>query len=263
MRNRKRRRRNRLLTVGLIATLALLWGVHGMTNRGGATLAKPLVTATPTGLLNHAKDAASNIRVMAVGSSVAEGWDDPKAGGYLTRTFAALNRDTAGKYVFFNKSVAGDGAPKVAAQYPKWLASVKPGIVVISWGGLDDANDKTPVSVFRAAVHAQIAEALAMHAVVMIVTPPVTRASYTQYRVQEPMYLNAEMDVARSFHNSNVQVFDVFDQMKSYLTAHGQTYVPYMGDGWHPNTRGHILAGDLLTADITAHYGKSPIRFHA
>jgi acyl-CoA thioesterase-1 len=104
--------------------------------------------------------------------------------------------------------------------------------------------------------------ALDRHAVVLIVTPPVTKASYTQYRTVEPLYLNNEMQVARSFHSPNVFVFDVFDQMKAYLVAHHQTYVPYMADGWHPNTRGHALAGRLLDQDLLREFGqKKEIQF--
>jgi len=152
-------------------------------------------------------------------------------------------------------------AAQVDGQYHLWLQAYRPQIVVISWGALDDIHAKTPLPTFRATVAHQIALALSDHEVVLIVTPPVTKASYTEDLKSEPLYLDSEMDVARAFHNPNVYVFDVFDQMKQYLTAHHQTYVPYMADGWHPNTLGHALGGQLMFDDMKAAFGKGPIAF--
>jgi len=85
------------------------------------------------------------------------------------------------------------------------------------------------------------------------------RASYTQYRTLQPLYLDTEMQVAREFHSPDVYVFNVFGLMKAYLRAHDQTYVPYMADGWHPNARGHKLAGELLLMDMLRHFGTQAI----
>lgn len=277
IRKRKRARR----TVGALLVLALAGGgliaAHtdaSAAQQGGAVplaahAQKARATARAkamTASMPKAQFPLSQVvvgRAMAVGSSVAEGWDDKVGGGYLKRGIVGYSHYSGHLYTLFNHSVAGDTAEKVDGQYHVWLASLKPQIVVISWGGLDDANAKTPLAVFRATVHHQIALALANHEVVFIVTPPVTKASYTQYPTIEPMYLNAEMQVARAFHSPNVYVFDVFDQMKAYLVAHHQTYVPYMADGWHPNTAGHALAGALFLTDLQRAFGKGGIMFKA
>lgn len=200
-------------------------------------------------------------RAMAVGSSVAMGWDDKVGGGYLKRAFVSYSGFTGHPYTLVNKAQEGDVAAQVDGQYHLWVQAYRPQIVVISWGALDDIHAKTPLPTFRATVAHQIALALSDHEVVLIVTPPVTKASYTEDLKSEPLYLDSEMDVARAFHNPNVYVFDVFDQMKQYLTAHHQTYVPYMADGWHPNTLGHALGGQLMFDDMKAAFGKGPIAF--
>lgn len=188
---------------------------------------------------------------MTIGGSVAYGWDDTKqGGGYLARAFRSLSSAGGTRYSIANRAVIGANAIQMATRYPQWLNAVKPNVVVISWGGLNDAWPRTPLSRYQAEISREIALALQIHAVVLVVTPPVTRATYTRYVLQEPMYLQAETAVARSFHSPNVQVFDVFDQMKAYLRAHHQTYKPYMADGWHPNSAGHILAGRLLFQDL-------------
>nr|NNM90330.1 SGNH/GDSL hydrolase family protein [Bacilli bacterium] len=203
---------------------------------------------------------AQGISVMTVGSSVAEGWVDTQ-GGYLARGFTAYGQAVHRTYTIVRKAQAGDTSTKIEKNYKNWLISVKPKIVVISWGGLDDANAKTPMVAYRSAIHQQVALALATHAVVIIVTPPVTRASYTQFKVQEEVYLDTEMQVARAFHSPNVYVCDVFHQMEQYLVMHHQTYKPYMADGWHPNSQGHILGGQLLEQDLNKLFGTKAITF--
>lgn len=198
--------------------------------------------------------------VMTVGSSVAEGWVDTQ-GGYLVRAFASLGKTTGHPYRVVRRAYAGDYSTKVAPEYVKWLATVHPQVVVISWGGLDDIEAKTPLPNFRAAVRTEIKEALDQRAVVVVVTSPVTRATYTQFPKSQAQFMNAEMAVARSFKSPNVVVADVFDQMKAYLIAHHQTYVPYMADGWHPNAAGHRLAGQLLFADMRQSFGIKSIQF--
>jgi acyl-CoA thioesterase-1 len=203
----------------------------------------------------------NGIRVMTLGSSVAEGWDDKIGGGYLKRTIVHMAKVTGYPYVLVNRAFAGNTSVQVMPQYVRWLRQVKPQIVIVSWGGLDDAHAKTPIPAFRHAVYEQIEMALHDHAVVWVVTPPVTRASYTEYKVQEPLYLDNEMAVAQGMKSPNVYVFDVFDQMKAYLVAHHQTYVPYMADGWHPNSAGDALAAKLLIADETKVFGLRKITF--
>ncbi|MCL6443733.1 MAG: SGNH/GDSL hydrolase family protein [Alicyclobacillus sp.] len=204
---------------------------------------------------------SSSLKVMALGSSVAEGWVDPGHGGYLQRTVDALSKDSDAKYTLVNESKAGNGVLQVVYQYPKWLQSVHPRVVIISWGALDDLHLKTPFSTVRQQVTWEINEALAAHAVVFLVTPPITRASYTTASVNEAKYVDTEIAAAEAIHSPNVHVFDVFNQMKAYIQSHHQTYLPYMADGWHPNAAGHALAARLLVADIEQVYGKKPITF--
>ncbi|MHB1628308.1 MAG: SGNH/GDSL hydrolase family protein [Bacilli bacterium] len=202
------------------------------------------------------------VRVMTIGSSVALGWVDPTGGGYLARAFRSLTALGGAYYKLYVRAQPGAGVLTIAKQYTSWIKSVKPQIVVISWGALDDLHAKTPISVFRQQVHWEIQSALAAHAVVFIVTPPITKASYTEYPTQEPFVLDNEMNVAKGFNSNNVYVFDVFDQMKAYLAAHHQTYVPYMADGWHPNAKGHALAGQLLYMDMLRQFGSKTVVFN-
>lgn len=204
-------------------------------------------------------------KVMAIGGSIAHGWKATDSYGFLQRAFATLSDTSSTQYTYYDRTIVGADDTQMATiykgRYQTWLNQVKPQIVVISWGLLNDAVTKVPQAQFKKYLSQEIQLALNEHAVVFLVTPPVTRATYTQFKVQQPEYVRSEEQVVASFASPNVQMFNVLDQMEAYLTAHHQTYKPYMGDGWHPNTAGHILGGKILEEDIRAHYKGAPIVF--
>jgi hypothetical protein len=149
-------------------------------------------------------------------------------------------------------------------QFEAFMKKDKPQIVVFSWGLLNDISSRHKVSVdtFGNAVKKQIAEALAAHTVVLIVTPPVTEESATNDHIKIETYINKLFSVADSFRNPNVINIDVYHQMERYMNAHHQTYKAYYGNSWHPNRAGHILAGELLANDLIQKFGQGPIRHH-
>lgn len=194
------------------------------------------------------------VRVLVIGSSVARGWKDPTGGGYLHRTFTALSSLTPVTYDVIDKAEPGKGVLSIRDTYVNWLDTYEPQIVCIAWGGLDDLYQHTPLEVYDAQVKWQIEEALDHHAIVMLVTTPVSKASYTTYRVAQQRLMQSEIQVANSFHNPNVYVFNLFDQMKAYLRDHHESVQPLMNDSWHPNSKGHALAAQLLVKDILAKF---------
>ncbi len=214
-------------------------------------------------------------QVMTIGSSVTRGWMDTgwKAwkkgwfGGYIVRGFTSLSKATPNHYVIVDHTIVGANSSQMTTLYKgemtRWLRTVRPNVVVISWGLLNDALPKTPLSTFRAHIHHEIANVLAHHAVVLMVTPPVTQASLTTYKTQFAVYLTAELQVAQSFHNNNVYEIDLYNQMKKYMEVHHQNIDQYIGNSWHPNAAGHILAGLLLYHDLLTQFGSKPIAFHA
>jgi hypothetical protein len=214
------------------------------------------------------------IKVMTVGGSVAKGWKDDGwekwkegwYGGYLVRAVQELRAVTHLQYTVVDHTIVGANGSQLdtlyAGQYLRWLERDKPDVVAISWGILNDVRPKTPISVFRAKIQEEIRTALSHHAVVFIITPPVTEESYTDYRTQEEIYVQNEVQAAKAFHSPNVYVFDVFHQMKAYLKSHHQTILPYKGNSWHPNKRGHMLAGHILFEDIYRVFHENPVSFH-
>lgn len=213
-------------------------------------------------MVNQNTDGFGNVRrVLIIGSSVAAGWKDNRVdGGYLHRAFRAISDISNNRFDVYDKAIPGEGVESIKDKYENWLDTIQPNIVVVAWGGLDDLHDKTPLSEFDAQVKWEITLALAHDARVFVVTSPISRASYTTYKVAQQQLFNNEMATAESFNSPDVYVFNIFDQMKAYLRNHDETYVPYMGDGWHPNAAGHELAAQLLVNDWSQRFGSATIK---
>ena len=214
-------------------------------------------------------------KVMTIGSSVTKGWMDTGYrnwrkgwhGGYLLRGFTSYDQKVSTKYTIVDKTIVGANSSQMATLYKgdmtSWLQTIQPSIVVISWGLLNDALPKTPLSVFEAHLHHEIANVLAHHAVVMIITPPVTQASLTTYKTAFQQYLQAEITTAQQFHSRNVYVFDVYSQMKKEMAQQHIAISQYIGNSWHPNAAGHEKAGEILSADLWQRFGNHPIHFES
>lgn len=247
-----------VLSLVLVSALGLVyWTDRPMTT---AVIARPVTAATAS---SSPTSSPTVERVMVIGGSVAHGWKAAHNDGYLQRAFQAMSDHTPTHYVYYDRTIVGTDGTQLATlykgRYSAWLAAIRPQVVVISWGLLNDAYTKVTQVAFRAHLLKETRQALAEHAVVLLVTPPVTKATYTEFRVQQPQYVQSELDVVKIMDSPDVILFNVFAQMKAYLVNHHQTYVPYMGDGWHPNTAGHILAGTLLYQDLRARFGEHPI----
>lgn len=198
--------------------------------------------------------------VDVFGGSMAHGWLDPNDDSYLRRAFAIRSASTDVTYNYVDHTIVGETPYLLNTQDPSKfmddMVADKPNIVVLSWGLLNSMSSKNQitVSVFGSAVHQEIAEALGVRAVVLIVTPPVTEASATFDHTKQEEFIDKLIQEANSFHSPNVVVFNVWMQMVNYLTAHSQTYANYYGNNWHPNQAGHELAGMLLANDLMEKY---------
>lgn len=192
-------------------------------------------------------------RVMVVGGSVALGWDDKQDGGYLNRAFQALSQSKGIHFDVINKSVEGEGPGQYAPNFATTLATVNPQILVISWGMLDDASNHTPILLFRQWIRTEISLALKSHQIVVIITPPVTEASYSEHiGTLQDQLVDYEMSVAKTFHSNHVYIFDLFHEMMAYIKMNHLNIDALSADNWHPNTAGHALAAKLLVGDLNA-----------
>lgn len=218
------------------------------------------------GVPGSERDRQQSVRVLAVGGSAARGWMDTGwhrwrdgwSGGYLDYAFHWLSESMNRPYDLINRGIVGADAHYVSNLYPAWLDEYRPNMVVLSWGLLNDIHDGTPYPLFREEIAREIGLARERGDKVMVVTPPVTQMSFSSWRPKELRYIRDEMNVARSFHDPDIYIFNVFAQMEDYMEAHHQSIWMYRGNSWHPNHEGHVLAGILLYRDMMRAFAPVP-----
>ncbi len=205
--------------------------------------------------------------VDVFGGSMAYGWKDPRNISYLQRAFESRSKTTSVQYKYINHAIPGFTAEWLNQRYPgkfeAWLKADHPQIVILSWGLENDMSSvhKDSLPIFSKQIREEVSMALAHHAVVLIITPPVTKLLATKDRSKVLSYIHTEFEVGKSFHSPNVLTIRLFHQFKTYMWDHHQTYKPYFGNAWHPNRAGHKLGGILLAADLEKRFGKGPIEF--
>jgi acyl-CoA thioesterase-1 len=207
--------------------------------------------------------AGPRIPVVVVGGSAAAGWRD-SGPGYVSRGLIRYARRAGLTLRIANHAVPGARVvnPLTQRDLAGWIRRPTPHrLVVLAWGILNDLRHHTPTTAMARALHRQIQTALAAHAVVLVVTPAVTRASFEEDRLAEPAAVRQELAVAQSFQSSppsqppHVYAVNVFAAMKQYLAVHHVAYHRLMAGRWHPNTEGHRLAGRLLAQALVTLWG--------
>ena len=211
--------------------------------------------------------AGPRIGVLVVGGSAAAGWRDATGPGYIARGLMRYAQRAGLTLRIANHAIPGARVVNRLTQrdLAGWIRRPAPHrLVVLAWGLLNDLRHHTPAPAMARALHRQIATALAAHAVVLVVTPAVTRASFEEDRRAEPTAVRQELAVAKRFHpavaslsspSSSVYEVNVFAAMKQYLAVHHVAYHRLMAGRWHPNTAGHRLAGRLLTQALVKLWG--------
>ncbi len=222
--------------------------------RRGMLAAGVLVVAagSTVGALAAAAPTASKTSVLIVGGSAAFGWHDKTGLGYIERGLNSWNRNPAG-IAFKNQAIPGATVnnPIIHKHFLGWLKS-SPRIVVLGWGLLNDMRVGTPWSEILSKIRQEALEALAGGSVVFVVTPPATTTTFSINRGAENALVSAVIRTVSAIHNPNLYVFDVLTSEETWLLQHHQSVLGYMQGKWDPNTKGHILAGKLLTSELKA-----------
>ncbi len=223
-----------------------------------------LIASASVGLRTtvRAEPVTTQPNVLIIGGSAAFGWHDVTGQGFVVRGLRGWSQVPLR---FENRAVPGATVknPIITQNYYTWLKTYHPTIVALQWGLLNDLRVGTPWTKVLGTIREEILQALSQNAVVFIITPPATRPTYTINQQSEPRLAEAEIAMAQSLDSPNVYVLNVLQRMKAWLKAHHQTYVPYMAGLWDPNTKGHILAGRLLTEALQKKLPGGTSTFHS
>jgi lysophospholipase L1-like esterase len=209
------------------------WPALGRYRDANATVAAP------------AKDEQ---RVVFMGDSITDGWDDPKYGGFFP-----------GK-PYVDRGISGQTTPQMLLRFRRDVIVLKPKVVLILAGTNDIAGNTGPMTLEAIEDNltsmAELARAYKIHVVLSSLLPI---SDYEKTREGKP--------IIRSGQRPPEQIKALNEWMKNYAAANGGTYLDYYSamadehgflkedlseDGLHPNQKGYEVMAPLAERAITA-----------
>jgi lysophospholipase L1-like esterase len=194
-----------------------------------------------------AAPAKNEQRVVFMGDSITDSWDDPKYGGFFP-----------GK-PYIDRGISGQTTPQMLIRFRPDVIAHKPKVVVILAGTNDLAGNTGPTTL--AAIEdnfismAELATANGIRVVLASVLP----VSDYEMRDGKP--------IVQTVRRPPAQILELNKWLKDYAAAHHHTYLDYFSamvddkgflknelsdDGLHPNAQGYVVMAPLAEAAIAA-----------
>jgi lysophospholipase L1-like esterase len=191
--------------------------------------------------------AASDQRVVFMGDSITDAWQQPRFGGFFP-----------GK-PYVDRGISGQTTPQMLLRFRRDVIDLKPKAVVILAGTNDIAGNTGAMSdediQGNLASMSQLAHANSIKVVFASVTP------VSAYHTVAPR------GVPQTSARPMTRIKALNDWMKTYAAANGDTYLDYFPamtdqdglmrtelteDDLHPNAKGYAIMGPLAEAAIVA-----------
>jgi len=191
---------------------------------------------------------ADEARVVFMGDSITDSWDDPKYGGFFP-----------GK-PYIDRGISGQTTPQMLIRFRPDVIALQPKVVVILAGTNDIAGNTGPttlnaiednlISMF------DLAHANGIRVVLASVLPI---SDYERNKEGQP--------IIQTRQRPPEQIKELNKWMKDYAAAHGGIYLDYFsamaddkgflkeelsGDGLHPNQKGYDVMAPLAEKAIAA-----------
>jgi lysophospholipase L1-like esterase len=192
-----------------------------------------------------AAPAAGEARVVFMGDSITDGWQQPRYGGFFP-----------GK-PYVDRGISGQTTPQMLVRFRRDVVDLKPKAVVILAGTNDIAGNTGPMTneeiQGNLASMSELAHAHNIKVVMSSVTP------VSEYHVANPRAV--PQTTARPME----RIKALNEWMKSYAAAHGDVYLDYFTamiddiglmrtelteDDLHPNAKGYAIMAPLAEAAI-------------
>jgi lysophospholipase L1-like esterase len=187
-------------------------------------------------------------RVVFMGDSITDGWDDPRSGGFFP-----------GK-PYLDRGISGQTTPQMLIRFRPDVLALKPRVVVILAGTNDIAGNTGPSTLEAIEDNlASMAELSYSNGIRVVLASLLPVSDYAKTRDGKP--------VIRTVQRPPEQIKALNGWMKNYAAARGSTYLDYhtamadekgflkdelSEDGLHPNAKGYAVMAPLAEQAIAA-----------
>lgn len=186
-------------------------------------------------------------RVVFMGDSITDSWDDPKYGGFFP-----------GK-PYLNRGISGQTTPQMLIRFRPDVIALKPKVVVILAGTNDIAGNTGPTTLEAIEDNLTSMADLATANGIRVVFASVLPVSDYEMRDGKP--------IVQTVRRPPAQILALNKWLKDYATAHHYGYLDYFSvmvdnkgflkdelsdDGLHPNAKGYAVMAPLVETSIAA-----------
>src|SRR5688572_203357 len=194
-----------------------------------------------------AQPAKNEQRVVFMGDSITDSWDNPANGGFFP-----------GK-PYVNRGISGQTTPQMLLRFRRDVIELKPKVVVILAGTNDIAGNTGPTTLEAIADNlTSMAELARLHGIRVVFSSVMPVSDY------EMRDGNAILRAAR---RPAEKIKALNNWMKDYAAKNELTYLDYYSamvdekgflkdersnDGWHPNQAGYAVMNPLAEAAIAS-----------
>jgi lysophospholipase L1-like esterase len=194
-----------------------------------------------------AAPAKNEQRVVFMGDSITDSWDDPRYGGFFP-----------GK-PYIDRGISGQTTPQMLIRFRADVIDRKPKVVVILAGTNDLAGNTGPTTIQAITDNLMSMAELATANGIRVVFASVLPVSDYEMRDGKP--------IVQTVRRPPAQILELNQWLKDYAAAHRHTYLDYFSamvddkgflknelsdDGLHPNAQGYVVMAPLAEAAITA-----------
>jgi lysophospholipase L1-like esterase len=190
--------------------------------------------------------AKNEKRVVFMGDSITDSWDDPRYGGFFPGR------------PYVNRGISGQTTPQMLIRFRPDVIALKPNVLVILAGTNDIAGNTGPMTL--EAIEGNLismAELARVHRIRVVLASLLPVSDYEKTADGQPRN--------QTMRRPPEKIKALNDWMRSYATQNKLTYLDYYSamvddkgflkdelsnDGLHPNEKGYLVMGPLAEQAI-------------
>lgn len=191
--------------------------------------------------------AKNEARVVFMGDSITDSWDDPKYGGFFP-----------GK-PYVDRGISGQTTPQMLVRFRPDVIALHPRVVVILAGTNDLAGNTGPMTLEAIQDNLVSMAELAKSNSIKVIFASILPVSDYEQRDGKP--------IVQTVRRPPEKIKALNDWMRSYASKNNLTYLDYYSammdekgflkdelseDGLHPNAKGYAVMAPLVEAAIAA-----------